>query len=136
MTGKQALSRLLLMVGIVTGAVMAMHSPLVAAAGIDCELMIARVGVGGGLQVRVPLTRMVAEDQQTLQHLKSADAEQIAHLMTSLSRVIWPGHEQQSEQWRFADMHLDGSQQWLVLRIRPQGSLPDMPGGCLVASRH
>tara|TARA_R110000868_G_scaffold17813_9_gene77776 strand:+ start:1098 stop:1496 length:399 start_codon:yes stop_codon:yes gene_type:complete len=106
--------------------------PLTAlAADIDCELMIARIGVGGGLQIRVPVALVAEYDQQTLKHLVSADAGRMARLMGSLSRVIWPENEQLSQQWRFADIHLDGSQQWVSLRIRPQSNLPDMPGGCL-----
>ncbi len=106
-------------------------STQVQASEVACETLIARVGLSGGLQVRVPLQSLTARGQFTVAHLETAAASDLSGMMTDLATVLWQDQQQDRAQWSFSDIHLDGSREWVSLRLRPQASQLQWPQACL-----
>jgi len=106
-------------------------APLSALAGdVSCEALIARVGLSGGLQVRMPMQSLTPKGQLTLTHLETAGAEQLSHLMADIADTLWVNGPQGRSKWAFSDIYLDGAQDWVSLRLRPQANQLEWPDAC------
>ncbi|WP_221800775.1 hypothetical protein [Oceanobacter mangrovi] len=98
---------------------------------LSCDTLISRVGLSGGLNVRVPVEVLTDRSRFTAVNLEKANADDLGAMMSNLSDVLWDDQSQGQVQWAFSDIHLDTGSEWLTLRLRPQANQLSWPEGCL-----
>ena len=111
-------------------AVVSLAASQTQAGALSCDTLIDRVGLSGGLQVRVGMEELSPLRQQTASRIEAASADDLSGLMAELGAVIWPQDQQNRTQWAYSDVHTDSAGLWVSLRLRPQASQLNWPSGC------